>query len=197
VRWASYESLCLDTGLVGLFEALLGSETYLHRRKLIRQVPPGLGGATGAHYDLTYFRAGTDQILTAWLPLGDVSTLMGGLVYLEHSHKWGKEKEAEFTRLNAGLPPAERISAFNKNMAKTGWLTTDLPSLADRLDTRWLTADYRAGDVVVHTAYAIHASTDNVDPARRIRLSTDIRYQRISDTIDERWSHDLLPGDGL
>jgi hypothetical protein len=29
----------------------------------------------------------------------------------------------------------------------------------------------------------------NVDPERRIRLSTDIRYQRVRDEIDARWSN--------
>jgi ectoine hydroxylase-related dioxygenase (phytanoyl-CoA dioxygenase family) len=197
VRWASYESLCSSPRLVELFEGLVEGEPYLHGRKLIRHVPPGRPGATGAHYDLTYFRAGTDRILTAWIPLGDIPRAMGGVIYLEKSHSWGKQKEAEFTQLNAELSPEERISAFNKNMAETGWLTKDLPSLANRLDSRWLGADYRAGDVVVHTAYTIHASTDNVDPLGRIRLSTDIRYQRISDAIDERWSNHLTAGDNL
>ena len=35
--------------------------------------------------------------------------------------------------------------------------------------------------MVVHSPYMVHASTMNVDPARRIRLSTDIRYQRVRD----------------
>jgi ectoine hydroxylase-related dioxygenase (phytanoyl-CoA dioxygenase family) len=198
VRWTSYESLCLSRPLVAFFDTLLESETHLHRRKLIRHNPPGArSGATGAHYDLTYFRAGTDRVLTAWIPLGDVDVEMGGLVYLEGSDAWGRRKEAEFAERNAQLPPQERISAFNRNMAENGWLTKDLPSLAERLDARWLGADYRAGDVVVHSAYTIHASTDNVDPLGRIRLSTDIRFQRIGDLIDERWSRDLSPGDGL
>jgi ectoine hydroxylase-related dioxygenase (phytanoyl-CoA dioxygenase family) len=198
VRWASYGSLCFSEPLVALFEALLGGETYLHQRKLLRQQVPGAkSGATGAHYDLTYLRAGTDRVLTAWIPLGDVGVEMGGLVYLEGSDAWGREKEAEFRVRNAELPEAERLSAFNRNMAENGWLTKDLPSLAERLDTRWLGADYRAGDVVVHGAYTIHASTDNADPRGRIRLSTDIRYQRVADAIDERWSRDLSPDDDL
>lgn len=118
---------------------------------------------------------------------------MGGLVYLEGSHAWGRQVEAEFTVLNQDLPVEERYSAFNKNMVDNGWVSRDLPSLAERLDTRWLCADYRAGDLVVHSAFAIHAATDNVDPHGRIRLSTDIRYQLMSDPIDERWAEELHP----
>jgi len=35
----------------------------------------------------------------------------------------------------------------------------------------------------------IHASTQNVDLRQRMRLSTDIRYQRIRDEIDVRWQN--------
>jgi hypothetical protein len=52
-----------------------------------------------------------------------------------------------------------------------------------------LIADYEAGDMVVHSPYIVHASTMNVDPDRRIRLSTDIRYQRVRDEIDVRWAN--------
>ena len=43
--------------------------------------------------------------------------------------------------------------------------------------------------MVVHRQYIIHASTMNVYPERRIRLSTDIRYQRVRDEIDVRWNN--------
>lgn len=42
--------------------------------------------------------------------------------------------------------------------------------------TRWLIADYKAGDMVIHTPYMVHASLDNVSPDGTMRLSTDIRY---------------------
>jgi hypothetical protein len=43
----------------------------------------------------------------------------------------------------------------------------------------------------------IHASTGNVSPDSRMRLSTDIRYQLVSDKIDQRWAQDWNPDDGL
>ena len=95
---------------------------------------------------------------------------MGGLVYLEGSDAFGRSTEAEFSAKNAELPPEERISAYNKNMSETGWLTKDLPSLADRLGTRWLAADYETGDMVVHSAYMIHAATTNDVDDGRMRL---------------------------
>lgn len=197
VRWAAYESFCLSKPLVAFFEAFLSGPVYLHKRKLIRHTTPGETNTTGAHYDLVYLRAGTDRVVTAWIPLGDIPVEMGGLVYLKGSHAWGREKEAEFSVTNADLPPDERINAFNKNMGETGWLTKDLPSLADRLNTQWLAADYEAGDVVLHSAYMIHAATGNIDTRLRMRLSTDIRYQLLSDAVDPRWGEHWAPDDRL
>jgi ectoine hydroxylase-related dioxygenase (phytanoyl-CoA dioxygenase family) len=195
VRWAAYEAFCLSKPIYRFYEEVLGGPVYLHKRKLIRYTRPGDPSCTGAHYDLTYLRAGTERVYTSWIPIGDIPVEMGGLVYLEGSDAWGHKMEAEFSTLNAHLSPAERISAYNRNMSDTGWLTKDLPSLAERLNTRWLMADYEAGDMVIHSAYMIHAATENRDPLNRLRLSTDIRYQLVADEIDARWSHDWAPDD--
>ena len=188
-RWAAYEAFCLAKPIYQFYEAFFEGAVYLHKRKLIRHIPPGDVSTTGAHYDLVYLRAGTDAVCTSWIPIGDIRPDMGGLIYLENSHHFGRRKEAEFSRLNADRPPEERVSAYNKNMGLHGWLTKDLPSLADRLDTRWLMADYEAGDMVVHGAYTTHAATANASLDGRIRLSTDIRYQRVKEEIDIRWSN--------
>ncbi len=82
-------------------------------------------------------------------------------------------------------------------MTEGGWLTKDLPSLADRLNTRWLVADYEAGDMMVHSPFMIHAATSNDNTEGRMRLSTDIRYQLVRDEIDPRWADHWRPGDNL
>ncbi|MEP6987637.1 MAG: dehydrogenase, partial [Chloroflexota bacterium] len=84
---------------------------------------------------------------------------------------------------------------YNKNMSETGWLTKDLPLLANRLNSRWLMADYEAGDMVIHSPYMIHASTTNT--RMTMRLSTDIRYQLVRDEIDPRWTANWSPDDKL
>jgi len=60
-----------------------------------------------------------------------------------------------------------------------------------------LIADYEAGDMVIHSPYIIHASTVNTDAQRRMRLSTDVRYQLMREKIDQRWAHDYYVGDRL
>ena len=76
-------------------------------------------------------------------------------------------------------------------------MSADLPALAEQHDTRWRVTDFAAGDVMVHSPYMVHASLDNVDRQRQLRLSTDIRYQRAGDVIDWRWQQHWYEDDGL
>lgn len=180
---AQYQAFCALPQIKDWFAWLLEDEVHLHRRKIIRHTRPGekgIGTATQAHYDLVYLRGGTDRVLSAWIPLGDTPVSRGGLTYLERSHHRVLAEEAS-GRLQA---PAASITA-------------DLPGLAEEYDSRWLTADYRAGDIVVHSAHIVHAATDNVDEGDVMRLSTDIRYQRSSEPIDWRWQEHWHDRDGL
>lgn len=193
----AYRELCLSPIIWRFYEEFLGGTIYLHQRKIVRFTTPGDPNCTGGHYDLIYLRAGTDQICTSWLPLGDIPVEMGGLVYLQGSDALGRKMEAEFTRNNADLSPEERISAYNKHMAVGGWISKDLPALARLIDGKWLLANYEAGDMVVHSPYMIHASTVNFDAQKRMRLSTDVRYQLQSEKIDPRWARDYSVNDNL
>jgi ectoine hydroxylase-related dioxygenase (phytanoyl-CoA dioxygenase family) len=187
VRTAAYEAFCLQPAIWQFYEKLLEGDVYLHKRKIVRYFNPGKDFSTPAHYDLIYLRGGTDTVCSSWIPIGDCPVEMGGLVYLEGSATLGKEMEIEFSQKNAQLSPEERISAYNRNMSEGGWVGKNLPEMADKFDARWLMADYEAGDMVVHSAYMIHAGTANF--TNEMRLSTDIRYQRIRDEIDARWQN--------
>jgi ectoine hydroxylase-related dioxygenase (phytanoyl-CoA dioxygenase family) len=197
VRSAAYESFCLHRRIWQFLERFIDGPPYLHKRKLIRYTRPGDGASTPAHYDLVYLRGGTDRLVTVWIPIGDTPAAMGGLVYLEGSHALGKGMEADFARANADLPAEERISAYNRNMAEGGWISKDLPGMAEKFDARWLIADYEAGDIMLHSPYTIHAAPANRDPENRLRLSTDIRYQNVRDEIDARWNNHWTLGDML
>lgn len=189
VRWAAYEAFCLSPHIWRFYESFLDGAVYLHKRKILRYTRPGEPNCTGAHYDLTYLRGGTDTVCTSWIPIGDIPVEMGGLVYLDGSDRAGRQFEDEFRQQRKELPAEEQISAYNRHMSRSGWLSKDLPELARRLESRWLWADYQAGDMVVHSAYMIHAATINESEEGRLRLSTDIRYQRVRDEIDARWQN--------
>jgi ectoine hydroxylase-related dioxygenase (phytanoyl-CoA dioxygenase family) len=178
-----YRAFCSQPAVRDWYAWFLGSKTFLHRRKILRHTRPhqsGIGTATQAHYDLVYLREGTDRVLSSWIPLGDCPISRGGLIYLEGSHRRVLQEEAE-GRLRR---PAASITA-------------DLPALAEEHDSRWLVADFEAGDMLVHSAHIVHASLDNVDTQGRMRLSTDIRYQRREDPIDWRWQQHWHDRDDL
>ena len=189
VRSAKYENFCSQPDLTNFIDQFIGGMSYLHKRKLIRFTTPNTDVSTPAHYDLIYLRGGTSNIVTAWIPIGDISVAEGGLVYLKNSHALGVKMEKEFRLKSANLSPEDQISAYNRNMTEGGWVSNNLPEMADKFDTQWLAADYQAGDVVLHSPYMIHASTNNNSPQGRLRLSTDIRFQNVDDEIDARWSN--------
>jgi ectoine hydroxylase-related dioxygenase (phytanoyl-CoA dioxygenase family) len=197
VRSAAYEAFCVQPRLWSFMDEFLGGLSYLHKRKIMRYTQPHTETVTPAHYDLVYLRGGTSRIVTAWIPIGDVPLETGGLVYLEGSHAIGAQMESAFTAKAGDLTPEERLDAYNKNMAEGGWVSKDLPGMAEKFDTRWLAANYEAGDVVLHSPFMIHASTTNEDTQDRIRLSTDIRYQNVEDEIDVRWANHWTLSDML
>ena len=197
VRSVTYEGFCAQPRMARFMDDFLQGISYLHKRKIMRFTQPGTPTVTPAHYDLVYLRGGTSRVVTAWIPIGDIPVEMGGLVYLEGSHALGARMEAEFQARNGDLSPEERISAYNSHMTEGGWVSKDLPDMAERFDTRWLAADYEAGDVMLHSPFMIHASTTNQDRDRRLRLSTDIRYQNVDDEIDIRWNNHWSLGDML
>lgn len=176
----TYLNFCTSSAVKGFFAWLFDGDVHLHKRKLIRHAKPFDTWVTPAHYDLVYLREGTQNLLSAWIPLGDCPVNRGGLTYLERSHKHFEARD----KLEGGKLRAEHI-------------TYDLPALANQLETRWLIADYQAGDMVVHSPYLVHASLNNTDPDGRMRLSTDIRYQRKLDPIDARWQNHWRDDDGL
>ncbi|UNI13563.1 Phytanoyl-CoA dioxygenase [Purpureocillium takamizusanense] len=202
--------------LRGFVRALMGwdREVLLRRTMLRHNVPGGL--STAVHYDKLFLRGGEAYFLTAWVPIGDISQTGGGLMYLSDSTSLGRSIEDDFTQRAAQLTPEERVSAFNVNMEKYGQLSQNAAEFGDahRIHRvhrrhedddgsgsgdlrRWLVADYEAGDVVFHDPYMIHTSTRNEDAARRIRLSTDLRFYREGSDLDARWMKFWTPGDGL
>lgn len=82
-------------------------------------------------------------------------------------------------------------------MGGIGWITKNIKVLSEKHRRRWLVANYEAGDVVFHSPYIIHASSSNIDPYHRPRLSADIRCYLVGARIDPRWEQPWNPRDGL
>ncbi len=99
---------------------------------------------------------------------------------------------------NADLLPRERISAFNRNMSETGWISKDLPDMADRFDRRWLIADYEVPATLCCTVPT--PSMRQRPMSIRTALCGCRRtfcYQPVAEEIDARWSNHWSPDDGL
>ena len=154
----------------------------------VRAVAPGLG--TAPHCDIVYMGRGTPELFTAWTPLGDTTLEMGGLIVLEDLHKhqklrdnYGrKDVDAFCTNGSGSESPATRTG---NNVRTNGWLSKNPAKLRERLGGRWLSNEFRMGDLLVFSVFTVHASLDN--QSDKIRLSSDSRYQRASQPADERW----------
>lgn len=187
-------------------------EEVLLQRTMLRHNVPG-AESTGVHYDKLFLRGGDAFFLTAWVPIGDIKPTGGGLIYLENSAKLGQAIEDDFTRRAEHFTPAEKISAFNRNMTRIGILSNhpqefeeahrhiaEKAGLAE-MGYKWLIANYEAGDVVFHHPCSVHASCSNEDPDGVIRLSSDLRFYDKKDwdggRADERWMKVWEIGDGL
>lgn len=178
-------------------------EPFCFKRQIWRtNVPHAKGTSTGVHYDHIFLRGGPPTAITAWVPVGDCTPEMGGLMYLENSIPIAQKIEDDFTELGKakGFTEDDLVYAFNSNMDATGMLSMDPGTFGRQFgeNRKWLIGDYEAGDIVFHHSMMIHASGSNLDPQGRIRLSTDLRYGDRNHPYDARWDQDRMrPGDRL
>lgn len=185
----------LYTGrMMALYRRLLGGEVRHFDYTWLRTVPPGKG--TAPHGDSVFMGRGTLDLYTAWTPLGDISFDLGGLLILEGSHRLDRIKET-YGRQDVDSYCENREDAALYAAAQrqqSGALSDDPVALREQLGGRWLTAEFRAGDLLTFGMFTLHASLDN--RSDRIRLSTDSRYQLASEAVDERWVGERPIGHG-
>ncbi|KAK3658296.1 hypothetical protein LTR22_008997 [Elasticomyces elasticus] len=199
-----YEDFTSHPQLRGMVRSVMGwEEEVMLQRTLLRHSVPG-GDSTGIHYDRLFLRGGNAYFLTAWVPVGDVSSIGGGLYYLADSVSLGEAMETDYSERAKSFTEEEKISAFNQSMGSTGYLADHPDQFAEeheRVATKagwssdrykWLIGDFEAGDVVFHHPSVIHGSCGNDDPQGRIRLSTDLRFYNKADfdqgAADNRWT---------
>jgi ectoine hydroxylase-related dioxygenase (phytanoyl-CoA dioxygenase family) len=161
---------------------LLDGPAELLPRRILRHYHRDTDQASRAHIDYDYMNRGTDQLVTAWIPLGDCPLECGGLIYLEGSQQ---------------LPAAklDQLRRFTDRPNDRRAISNDLNRTARTLGGRWLWTDFRAGDVLLHSPYLVHASLDNATQA--MRLSADLRFRRRDTEPDERWNGDWAADDGF
>jgi len=169
------------------FAEYLGGAVFHFNYIWFRAVAPGLG--TPPHCDMVYMGRGTPHLLSVWLPIGDAPLDLGGLMILENSHKQASRLKHYLSRdvddYCTNGPLAKKIESGEVLHEWDGTLSKNPASLRQKLGGRWLTADYKAGDMLIFTMRTVHASLDN--QSNQVRLSVDTRYQLASEPADERY----------
>lgn len=164
--------------LLGFYVDFFGAPIAHFDHIWTRVVRPGPG--TAPHADAVYMNRGTPNVMTAWIPYGDVTREIGGLMMLEKSH-------LQAARIRNYLESDVDTYCANRGpyKHKSGLLTKNPFTLRERFGGRWLTTDFRMGDLLTFGMTTLHASLDNHSAG--FRLSSDTRYQRADEAIDPRW----------
>ena len=177
-----FEKFTRSEKLLALATSLMNEEVGLLQRRPIRHFYNNTGVASCAHADFTYLNKGTKKIVSIWIPIGDVPLDAGGIVYLKGSN------HADHENLR------HQLNRFKKPEKDERPITADLKAIADETGQPWLYTDYKAGDIVLHTPFIIHATLDCNH--ERMRLSTDIRFASCNEHHDPRWSGNWRADDG-
>jgi hypothetical protein len=168
-RLQSMHGLPHHPNLLHLYQGLFAEEALVHPRHIVRMMTPHRAlTPTPPHQDFPLIQGAADT-WTCWFPLGDCPSDLGSLSVLRGSHR------------NGYLPV--------RHVAGAGGIEAELCPT----ENSWVVGDFEAGDVLTFPSYTVHKALRNHHP-EQIRLSMDVRYQPISEIIEEK---SLLPHCGL
>jgi ectoine hydroxylase-related dioxygenase (phytanoyl-CoA dioxygenase family) len=142
------------------------------------------GMATAPHCDAVYMNRGTQNLYSAWVPLGDVPMESGSLIVLEGSHL--VDEVNAYGKMDVDRDGNRKKIRFRHGQFfRGGHYSKNARAVQRQFGLRWLTTDFRAGDVCIFTMFTMHGTLDNT--SQSIRLSADTRFQLASEEIDDRW----------
>lgn len=182
-RFPAVRQLTHSGHMMEFYTRFLGGEVRAFDYIWMRLMSPG--NVTGPHYDIVYMGRGTPNVYTSWTPLGDVPLCQGPLMVLEKSHLLEKLKKT-YGRMDIDTNRNwKKIRFRHGKLFRGGDYSRNPRAVQKQFKLRWLTNEFKVGDVVIFTGHTMHGSLDNVSD--RIRISTDTRYQLASEPIDKRW----------
>jgi hypothetical protein len=191
------EALLYEGEMMAFFDHFLGGSATHFDFTWLRAKSGGPDTATTPHCDIVFMNRGSKGLYTAWTPLGDIPYDMGGLMVLEGSHL-RSDVLGEYWEFDVDtycLNGEKEDETLKWSWSKTGGsFSKDAIGVRDQIGGRWLTGEYRLGDVLVFNMRLLHASLDNL--TNRVRLSTDSRYQLASEPLDSRWIGEHPPAHG-
>ncbi len=154
LKLEALHSLAHEGGLMAVMQGVLGTTAFPHPLSICRLVFPNNPEITTPPHQDYPNNQGTEQLIAAWIPLGDCPREMGSLAILKGSHKLGL------------LPLQFHVGAGNRRAV--------LPNEASKLE--WVAHDFRAGDVLLFLSLTVHSALAN-EHSQNMRLSVDFRYQ--------------------
>lgn len=173
--------------IIRLFEGFFGESIRHFDFTWVRTMGKGFG--TDPHCDNVYMGRGSSRLCSVWIPYGDITYDIGGLMVLEGSHRQAERLKHYLSRdvdnYCENRPEGPKIKSGEIPWKWGGVLSNNPYSLREHLGGRWLTAEYRMGDMLIFSMRTVHASLDN--QTHFFRFSTDTRYQPASEPIDDRW----------
>ena len=151
-----FQALQHHPNLIGVIERILGEPAIPHARIIGRTIfPQREVFTTPPHQDFIPIQ-GTANTYTAWIPLTDIPSELGGLQIASGSHRHG-------------------VYDFKPAMGAGGIAVTN------PLEGTWVNNSFKQGDVLIFHSMAVHKGVSN--SSNRLRMSIDARYQKISDPI--------------
>jgi ectoine hydroxylase-related dioxygenase (phytanoyl-CoA dioxygenase family) len=151
-------SILEHPALFELFERIYERNCKTIPFKWLRRVGTGL--YTGLHCDYVYVGKIHKEILTVWMPLTDIELERGALIISPESHR---NKQWQPIQQNYLEKPLE-------NGTNSGWLNPHQLGFSPR----WVSRDFKMGDVVILHSKVMHMTAMNM-------LQVD-RY-----SVDTRW----------
>ncbi len=160
-RLENFHTLAHNPKVHQIMRWLLGTKTFVHPLKVARLIfPQNWEVTTPPHQDFPN-NQGSPKAAAAWIPLADTPRKNGGLAVLPGSHR-------------LGLQPLQfSLGAGNRQAALTH----------EAQELKWVTTDFRLGDMVVFGSHTVHAALHNT--SGRMRLSVDFRYQPSDEPISD------------
>ena len=161
------------------FERYFGEAAMIYPKILTRV--KNTGGRTGVHFDNVYIGRGSPRLLSCWMPWGDVTADQGPLAICSGSHNL-----AGFARLRDTYGRHDPDRDYIKGADNAaGHFSFDLHEVTEPFGGRWLTANFRAGDVLIFPPFTMHCALENTTD--RFRISSDTRFQPAADATDPRF----------
>lgn len=137
-------------------------EIRLFADSLVNKLPtkPESKGVVGWHSDKAYWpTCSSNKMLTAWIPLQDVTEDMGPLTHIDQSHQWRNEIELKkfFSFNNQNLESFEQYLEKNKSGSKFSPMKL------------------KKGQVSFHNCNTIHCSYPNTSNKNRLALALHLQ----------------------